>query len=213
MEGIMSPKVPQAYLDARRAEILEAAWKCFTEKGFHNTTMQDIYQATNLSPGAVYNYFSSKEDIVVASVKEFSNWSVSSLTSLISENPDKSIIKVIQYWLSTIKQNDIGKGISIQLDFYSEATRNSRIREAMLQSQDATHDKLIELIKHNQQAGVFNAKLDPLSIARAIMGMVFGIMIHKSLDPDVDLDAYGQVFEAVITGAFSSPPKRRRRTE
>jgi AcrR family transcriptional regulator len=213
MEGIMSPKVPQAYLDARRAEILEAAWKCFTEKGFHNTTMQDIYQATNLSPGAVYNYFSSKEDIVVASVKEFSNWSVSSLTSLISENPDKSIIKVIQYWLSTIKQNDIGKGISIQLDFYSEATRNSRIREAMLQSQDATHDKLIELIKHNQQAGVFNTKLDPLSIARAIMGMVFGIMIHKSLDPDVDLDAYGQVFEAVITGAFSSPPKRRRRTE
>jgi AcrR family transcriptional regulator len=213
MEGIMSPKVPQAYLEARRAEILEAAWKCFTEKGFHNTTMQDIYQATNLSPGAVYNYFSSKEDIVVASVKEFSNWSVSSLTSLISENPDKSIIKVIQYWLSTIKQNDIGKGISIQLDFYSEATRNSRIREAMLQSQDATHDKLIELIKHNQQAGVFNAKLDPLSIARAIMGMVFGIMIHKSLDPDVDLDAYGQVFEAVITGAFSSPPKRRRRTE
>jgi AcrR family transcriptional regulator len=213
MEGIMSPKVPQAYLEARRAEILEAAWKCFTEKGFHNTTMQDIYQATNLSPGAVYNYFSSKEDIVVASVKEFSNWSVSSLTSLISENPDKSIIKVIQYWLSTIKQNDIGKGISIQLDFYSEATRNSRIREAMLQSQDATHDKLIELIKHNQQAGVFNTKLDPLSIARAIMGMVFGIMIHKSLDPDVDLDAYGQVFEAVITGAFSSPPKRRRRTE
>jgi AcrR family transcriptional regulator len=213
MEGIMSPKVPQAYLDARRAEILEAAWKCFTEKGFHNTTMQDIYQATNLSPGAVYNYFSSKEDIVVASVKEFSNWSVSSLTSLISENPDKSIIKVIQYWLSTIKQNDIGKGISIQLDFYSEATRNSRIREAMLQSQDATHDKLIELIKHNQQAGVFNAKLDPLSIARAIMGMVFGIMIHKSLDPNIDLDAYGQVFEAVITGAFSSPPKRRRRTE
>ncbi len=203
----MSPKVPHAYLEARRAEILEAAYKCFMEKGFHNTTMQDIYQATNLSPGAVYNYFSSKEDIVIAAVKEFSDWSISSLASLISENPDDSFTNIIRFWLSLIKQNDISENISVQLDFYSEAIRNSSIREAVLQSQDATHDKLIELIEHQQRAGMFNAKLDPLSIARAIMGMVFGIMIHKSLDPEVNLDAYGQVCEAMMTGAFSSPPK------
>lgn len=209
----MSPKVPQAYLEARRAEILEAAGKCFMEKGFHNTTMQDIYQAANLSPGAVYNYFSSKEDIVVASVKEFKDWTISSLASVISENPNESFIKVIQFWLSLVKQADISQSVSIQLDFYSEATRNSSIREAMLQTQDATHEKLIELIKRHQQAGMFNAKLDPLAIARAIMGMLFGVMIHKALEPDVDLDAYGQVCEAMIKGTFSSPPKRSRITE
>ena len=203
----MSPKVPEVYLEARRAEILEAATKCFMEKGFHNTIMQDIYDAANLSPGAVYNYFSSKEDIVVAVVKEFTDWSVSSLASVISDNPDESIINIIRFWLSSIKQNDLGKSISTQLDFYSEATRNNDIREAVLQSQDATHEKLIECIEHHQRAGVFNAKLDPLSIARAIMGMVFGIMIHKSLEPEVDLDAFGQVCEAMIKGTFSSPPE------
>jgi AcrR family transcriptional regulator len=207
----MSPKVPKAYLEARRAEILGAASKCFMEKGFHNTTMQDIYKATNLSAGAVYNYFSSKEDIVVAAVKAFQEWSLSSITSLISENPHETIIKFIQFWLSIIKQNDISKRVSVELDFYSEATRNSSIREAVLKNQDATHAKLIELIKHNQRAGVFNAELDPLAIARAMMGMVFGIAIHKSLDPEVDLDTYGQVCEAMIKGAFSSPPKRRRK--
>jgi AcrR family transcriptional regulator len=208
----MSPKVPKAYLEARRAEILGAAFKCFMEKGFHNTTMQDIYRSTNLSPGAVYNYFSSKEDIVVAALKAFQDWSISSLTALISENPNESLIKFIQFWLSIIKQNDISKRTSVELDFYSEATRNSSIREVMLKSQDATHAKLIELVKHNQRAGVFNAKLDPLAIARAMMGMVFVIAIHKSLDPEVDLDAYEQVCEAMIKGTFSSPLKRRRRT-
>jgi AcrR family transcriptional regulator len=208
----MSPKVPKAYLEARRAEILGAAFKCFMEKGFHNTTMQDIYRSTNLSPGAVYNYFSSKEDIVVAALKAFQDWSISSLTALISENPNESLIKFIQFWLSIIKQNDISKRTSVELDFYSEATRNSSIREVMLKSQDATHAKLIELVKHNQRAGVFNAKLDPLAIARAMMGMVFVIAIHKSLDPEVDLDAYEQVCEAMIKGTFSSPLKRRQRT-
>ncbi len=209
----MSPKVPKAYLEARRAEILEAAFSCFMEKGFHNTTMQDIYKAANLSPGAVYNYFSSKEDIVVAAVKTYSDWSILSLESLISENPDESLNNIIRFWLSLIKQDDISKGISVQLNFYAEATRNNVVREAVLESQDRTHDKLIELIKYYQQTGVINARLDPLSIARAIMGMVFGIMIHKSLDPEVDLDAFGQVCEAMIKGTFSSPPERRRKTE
>jgi AcrR family transcriptional regulator len=204
----MSPRVPEAYLKARRTEILEAAVKCFTEKGFHNTTMQDIYETTDLSPGAVYNYFSSKEDIVIAAVKEFSDWSISSLDSLIAENPDESLIKVIQFWLALIKQNGTSQSISIQLDFYSEATRNNSIREAVVKSQAATHEKLIELIKKNQQSGVLNPGLDALAIARAIMGMVFGIMIHKSLDPETDLDAFEMVCEALLDGTFSSPQSK-----
>ncbi|OGO32689.1 MAG: hypothetical protein A2Z29_04955 [Chloroflexi bacterium RBG_16_56_11] len=208
----MSPKVPRAYLEARRAEIMKAAYQCFVEKGFHNTTMQDIYRATGLSPGAVYNYFPSKEDIVIAAVKEFNDWSRSSLESLISKNPYESLINFLRFWLSYIKQIDIIKSFSVQLDYYSAATRNSGIREAVLKNQDATHVKLVELIKQNQQAGVFNPKLDPLAIARAIMSMLFGLAIHKSLDPEVDVDAFGQVCEAMIQGTFSIPPEKRRKT-
>ena len=206
----MSPKVPQAYLEARRAEILEAAVKCFIEKGFHYTTMQDIYKAANLSPGAVYNYFDSKENIVIAAVKEFNDWTMSSLDSFIYENPDESLNNAIRFWLSLLKQYDISKSVSVQLDYYSEATRNSGIREAVLKSQDATHARLIDLIEHNQRAGVINAELEPLAIARAIMGMVFGIMIHRMLDPEVDLDAFTQVLEAMINGTFSSPLERHK---
>ena len=65
--------------------------------------------------------------------------------------------------IKTLKQLDIHKGISVQLDFYSEATRNNKIREAILQSHEATHDKLIELIKQNQGGGAINSGLDPLA--------------------------------------------------
>ena len=148
---------------------------------------------------------------MVAAVKTYTDWSIAALESAISENPGESLNNVIRFWLSSIKQNDIGQGIGMQLDFYSEATRNDKIREAMLYSQNATHEKLIGLIKHDQQVGVIDAGLDPLSVARAIMGMVFGIMIHKSLEPDVDLDAYGQVCGAMIKGTFSGPPERQRK--
>jgi AcrR family transcriptional regulator len=205
----MSPKVPEAYLQARRNEIMDAAVKCFMEKGFHNTTMQDIYDATKLSPGAVYNYFSSKEDIVVSVLKEFRDWSISSITPLLSENQPESLIKYIEFWISYSRQYVSPERFSITLDYYSEAARKNNIREAVLESQDVSHDKIIEIVKNNQRTGKINPKLDPLATARVMGSMVFGLAIHKMLNPGMDVDAYGQVCEAMIKGAFTTPPKRR----
>jgi TetR/AcrR family transcriptional repressor of uid operon len=204
----MSLKVPKEYLEARRTEILKAAYKCFIEKGFHYTTMRDIYQATNLSPGAVYNHFPSKEDIVIATLLHFNDWAVSSITSWISENANEALISFIRFWLSQIEQEDISNGFIIQLDFYSEATRNEVIRKSLLKNQDAIHASFTEFVKQNQEAGVFNDRLDPLAITRTIMGMLFGIMIHKILEPEVDLEAYGQVFESIFNGTFTNQVKR-----
>src|SRR5207247_9916699 len=60
------PKVSDAYLEARRAEILDAAWRCLADKGYHQTTMQDVCEESGLSYGAIYRYFASKEDILIA---------------------------------------------------------------------------------------------------------------------------------------------------
>ena len=81
------PKVSQAHLDARRAQILEAALTCFARNGFHRTTMQEIVKQSRLSPGAIYNYFASKEQIIEANSsarhsgsRQFStSWSASAL--------------------------------------------------------------------------------------------------------------------------------------
>jgi len=63
------PKVSQSYLDNRRTQILDAAILRFGRQGFHRTTMQDIVAQSRLSPGAIYNYFKSKEAII-ASIAE-----------------------------------------------------------------------------------------------------------------------------------------------
>jgi TetR/AcrR family transcriptional repressor of uid operon len=48
----------------RRAEILEAAQRCFVRSGFHRTSMQEICAEANMSPGNLYRYFPSKEAII-----------------------------------------------------------------------------------------------------------------------------------------------------
>jgi AcrR family transcriptional regulator len=48
----------------RRESLINAAVTVFIEKGFHNATVRDIGRAANMTQGTIYNYVSSKDDIL-----------------------------------------------------------------------------------------------------------------------------------------------------
>ncbi|MGW4680802.1 TetR/AcrR family transcriptional regulator [Micromonospora taraxaci] len=60
------PRVTQAHLDARRQQIVDAARARFASHGFARTSMADIVAESGLSNGAIYRYFTSKDEIVIA---------------------------------------------------------------------------------------------------------------------------------------------------
>ena len=64
------PKISEAKRETRRQEILDAALRCFSRDGFHNTTTADIVRESGVSQGTLYLYFATKEDIVVALADE-----------------------------------------------------------------------------------------------------------------------------------------------
>jgi AcrR family transcriptional regulator len=55
----------------RRQQIIEAALKVFSTKGFHKATNKDIAQAAGgISPGLIYWYFKDKEDLFLSIIRE-----------------------------------------------------------------------------------------------------------------------------------------------
>jgi AcrR family transcriptional regulator len=74
------PKVGQAYLDARRQQIVDAARARFTSHGFAGTSMADIVAESGLSTGSIYRYFTSKDEIIVAVCEQGSEAFPSALT-------------------------------------------------------------------------------------------------------------------------------------
>lgn len=53
-----------------RQVILNAALKTFAQKGFHAATLDDIADAAEFSKGAIYNYFSNKENLLFEIMKQ-----------------------------------------------------------------------------------------------------------------------------------------------
>lgn len=59
-------RVTQQHLDARREAILTAAARLFARKGVSGATMQEIANEADLSAGAIYRYYSNKEELLRA---------------------------------------------------------------------------------------------------------------------------------------------------
>ncbi|MEN6392180.1 MAG: helix-turn-helix domain-containing protein, partial [Syntrophomonas sp.] len=47
-------------IKGKRELIIEAAIKVFSQKGYHNTRMEEIAQAAGIGKGTIYEYFESK---------------------------------------------------------------------------------------------------------------------------------------------------------
>ncbi len=56
--------------DERRRQILAAARICFARAGFHGASMGQICAEAQMSPGALYRYFPSKDAIIEAIADE-----------------------------------------------------------------------------------------------------------------------------------------------
>ena len=97
------PKVTQEHVEARRRQILSAALRAFARQGFHRTTMQDIFREAGLSPGAVYSYFTGKDELIAAIIGEMMGF-IGETAALFSEplpdgrlrRPGEALVEMIE---------------------------------------------------------------------------------------------------------------------
>ena len=67
---------------ARREQILEAAAAVFSDKGYERATTRDIADAADVSEGTLYNYFASKQDLLLAVAGAFADEVIAGIASI-----------------------------------------------------------------------------------------------------------------------------------
>lgn len=56
-------------MNERKRNVLKAAQRLFVDKGFPNTSIQDILEEAKISKGTFYNYFNSKKECLIAIIE------------------------------------------------------------------------------------------------------------------------------------------------
>ena len=64
------PRIAPEARQERRQVLIDAAWRCAATKRFHDLTVDDVCEAAEVSKGAFYGYFTSKQELLLALLDE-----------------------------------------------------------------------------------------------------------------------------------------------
>lgn len=92
--------------EIRRAEIMDAAMLLFMEKGYANTTTQDIVDKVNISRGLLYYHFKNKEDILYCLVERYSEKLLRDIHVIVNDDDKTAIEKIRAFIDATVISTD-----------------------------------------------------------------------------------------------------------
>src|ERR671914_794026 len=168
------PKVGEGPLAARRRQILDAALVCFSRRGFHQASMQAIFEESGLSPGAVYRYFKSKEEIVEAIAMETLGGFAAALEAGPPGRPDELMGRI----LDTIEAVELrDHRLRLALQVWGEALFNPAVAALVRKAIEVLHERVAAELECD----------DPQATARVLVAIAQGSVVQR--------DVYGDRFD------------------
>jgi AcrR family transcriptional regulator len=177
------PKVSDEYRDARREQILAAASRVFRRNGFHATSMHDLFAEAQLSSGAVYRYFRSKDEMVLA-IAEDSIRAVIALMSAVAgdRSGGRSVGEALAAATTLVREKDERDGLAgLGIQVWGEALRNPELRESFKGMLAAIKSEIAETVRQDQAAGRLPAGLPPEDLAGVLMSILPGVILQLAL--------------------------------
>jgi TetR/AcrR family transcriptional regulator, repressor for uid operon len=201
------PRVSDEYMARRREEILQAAKACFAREGFHATSMRDIYRECRLSPGAVYNHFASKEEIVRALGEERLRDAQARRDALeLIEDPIEALRLLAAGTRDELMREE---DLLLQLQLDGEALRNESIAEVSRQAFDATLETVVGLIGRAQSTGHVDPRLDADALGRVLIGAFQGLVVQTAIGAPPERERHIQALRTLLAPVLSADARER----
>jgi AcrR family transcriptional regulator len=128
MMGVM-PRITEERRAAQRARIVEAMRATICEKGISSVSMSEVIRRSGLSAGAIYGYFPSKDDILLAVAEELTDDRRTELERVMAITPVPAPSEVLRLLLSTLPHYTRDGQLALQI--WAEAARDPRVHEVL----------------------------------------------------------------------------------
>jgi len=209
----MAPKVSEAHTKQRREQIIMAAMQCFATNGFHKTTMQDICKKSDLSPGAVYSYFASKDEIIQALCQmgdQMNNQLFEFSHQHEFASPQAALAHSIGLFISQYKHPMMQLGARMDAMFLAEALTDETLASMGNESYTKLMNQIIALMENSQRENEIDPTINTRALSQVLFSLVQGLaaQLLMSGDEEIDVDAYQEAVTKLVTQDIFVTPKK-----
>lgn len=180
-------RVTEAHVEARRNQILDAAWSCFAKRGFHQTTMQDIATDAGISAGAIYRYYASKEAVLAAITERNTERYAELLADIRSEakEPMDVLDAIGQTMLATFEDPMFETNTRLDIEVRPETLRNDVLRERFRQQLEFWRKSLVVLLQEARDKGELRRDIDIDTFVVLAIAAYDGLRGWGLIDPQI----------------------------
>ena len=184
-------------------KLIVAASECFSEKGFAATSIREIATRAEISQGAMYTYFKSKEELFVAIVEEEQRIALGIYNeSYVGSDTDRLYDMIFKACLS---ENPLYPDLHnpLWLEIMAESSRNEKLRQYFIESDINLRKGIHRFLIHGMETGEFRSNLELDEITMVIFAMIDGLMGRKAINPDFVIEKNIPGFKKLLRAMLS----------
>lgn len=173
--------------EAKKEKIILAALKVFARKGFVRATISDVALEADIGKGTVYEYFSTKEELIHQGFRVFVramgfDFSEILEAPLTAEEKLSAVFRL----LVRMVQSDKNDFIQLIFDVWAEGLKSRESKNYILNELKIFYREYGSILESVLKQGIrdnhFRPDIKPKPLASVMIGMMDGIMVQWLLD-------------------------------
>ena len=190
----------------RRAQILQAAKRCFRTLGFQASTVDKIAAEAQVSVGLLYRFFDSKSAIIEAIILEETEAQLEQASAAIENAPASAIESALA--LTTVTTFDRDR-VALMFEIAAEVCRNRALQSFVRERRTQLNQMLVQKLVSKGLAK--KAALQTIERLELISAVASGAAIHAVLyfdgQPEKSMKLVSKTIDALAADSFSDAKK------
>lgn len=217
------PRVSPAHKHAVRTRIVEAAVRVFAVSGYHGATMQDVARESGLSIGAIYTWFSGKDELFLSTCEYTSGVGLGELANRLAAGGTvvERLAIAIGFFLDAVDEPNGGSGMaSVLVSQWSRAEQEPAVREMLGRRRAQLEGAGRMLLTEGVARGELPAWIDIEALTAAYILLLDGLLLWRvemadAYRRDAAIRRAMAVLEPIVAAAavaerprITAPPER-----
>lgn len=167
-----------------RNRLYKAALQLFAERGFLETTVEDITEAADVGKGTFFNYFPTKEHILA----EFGGERTAAVERALERaRLTKGSVLAVLRELATNAAGQSKESPALLRSIYSAHASCTAVRKELQKRANVTRNMLAEIFSIAQKRGEIRRDVAPADLARLVQIVFMGVTMSWAINPNASL--------------------------
>lgn len=175
------PRLEPAVRNERRQQLVDAAWRCASTRGFQSLTVDDVCAEAGVSKGSFYGYFDQKHDLLLALLED----DAAGIDAIMDDVRRANVGGVEQLRLlmrAMLERGEDAARLQVRADLWAEMSTDQTVRDRFVdvvrRRRKALRSWIEEYIRDGEMVDV-----PPNAFAAILLALGDGLMLHAGLDP------------------------------